>query len=64
MSMNKRRLRGIAALFVALTLSNGHIIALPDFMAGFLVGAAIVFMMLSMLPDKTLEKLKRWKHHG
>lgn len=64
MSEKKRRLTGVAAMFAALILSNGHIIALPDFMAGFLVGLAIVFMILSMLPDKTLEKLKRWKRHG
>jgi len=64
MGERKRPLLGVGALFVALLLSNGHIINLPDFLAGFLVGASIVCMILSMLPEKTLKKLKRWKHHG
>lgn len=64
MKENKRRLLGVAALFTALVLSNGHLIELPDFLAGFLVGMSIVLMILLMLPDQTREKLKRLKHHG
>lgn len=64
MNEKKRRLAGIAALFTALILSNGHIIVLPDFLAGFLVSIAITFMLLSMLPEKFLKKAKEWKHRG
>jgi len=64
MRERKRRFAGVGAMFTALILSNGHIITLPDFVAGFLVGMAIVCMILSMLPDKTFETLKRWKRHG
>lgn len=64
MKENKRRLLGVAALFAALALSNGHLFELPDFLAGFLVGMSLVLMILLMLPDQTLEKLKRWKRRG
>ena len=64
MHEKKRRLAGVGALWLALALSSGHLFTLPDFLEGFLIGMAIVCMILSMLPDKTLEKLKRWKQHG
>ena len=64
MKENKRRLLGVAALFTAFILSNGHLFQLPDFLAGFLVGSSIVLMILLMLPDEAMKKLKRWKHHG
>lgn len=64
MKENKRRLLGVAALFSAVVFSHGHLFQLPDFLAGFLVGLSLVLMILLMLPDKTLEKLKRWKRHG
>lgn len=64
MKGNERRLLGVAALLAALVFSNSHLFELPDFLAGFLVGLSIVLMVLLMLPNKTLEKLKRWKRHG
>ena len=64
MKEKKRHLLGVIALFSALVFSNGHLFQLPDFLAGFLVGFSIVLMILLMLPDQTLEKLKRWKRHG
>ena len=64
MKEKKRRLLGIVALLSALLFSNSHLFQLPDFLAGFLVGFSIVLMILLMLPDQTLEKLKRWKRHG
>ena len=64
MDEKKRLLLGVAALFTVLLCSNGHVIRLPDFLAGFLVGMAIVCMILSMLPDKAWQKLRRWKRHG
>ena len=64
MKEKKRRLLGIVALLSALLFSNGHLFQLPDFLVGFLVGFSIVLMILLMLPDQTLEKLKRWKRHG
>ena len=64
MNEKKRRLAGVGALCTALALSSGYIFTLPDFLDGFLIGSAIALMILSMLPNKTLEKLERWKRHG
>ena len=64
MNEKQRRLVGIAAFFVALLCCNNHIFQLPDFLAGFITGLAIVLLILSMLPDKAWEKLRRWKHRG
>lgn len=37
---------------------------LPDFIMGLVLGLAILFLVLALLPEETLEKLRKWKRRG
>ena len=37
---------------------------LPDFLRGFALGLAMGFLILSLLPEAWVRKLKRWKRCG
>ncbi len=37
---------------------------LPDFIMGIVLGAAALLLALALLPEKSLEKLRKWKHCG
>lgn len=34
---------------------------IPDFLRGFTLGLAIGFLLLALLPEALLEKLRKWK---
>jgi len=37
---------------------------LPDFIMGIVLGAAVLLLALALLPEKALEKLRKWKRRG
>ena len=35
---------------------------LPDFLRGFVLGLAIGFLILALLPDEVMNRLRKWKY--
>lgn len=37
---------------------------LPDLLMGVILGLAVVLLILALLPEETLEKLRKWMRRG
>lgn len=37
---------------------------LPDLVMGAVLGVTVVLLILALLPEETLEKLRKWKRRG
>ena len=61
MSERQRKFAMLGGLFGLLYLLSG---VLPDLLQGALLGAGIMFFVLSLLPEKTTRKMRKWKRRG
>jgi len=61
----KRTFAVLGALSGALYfMTSGLSVSLPEFLLGALLGLAMVLLALSLLPEETLQKLRKWKCRG
>lgn len=61
MSERQRKFAMLGGLFGLIYLLSG---VLPDLLQGALLGLGIVFFVLSLLPEKTTRKIRKWKRRG
>ena len=65
MTKRKKTLAAIGGLSGALFLTlNGTAPSTPELLLGLLAGLGIALTVVSMLPDQTLAKIRRWKGRG
>lgn len=64
MGKKRKRIAAAGALCGGVLIIDSAVCPLPDFLKGLLVGMAIALLVLNMLPEKVLERLKEWKRHG
>lgn len=60
-SERQRKFAMLGGLFGLIYLLSG---VLPDLLQGALLGLGIVFFVLSLLPEKTTRKIRKWKRRG
>ena len=61
----KRKFAVTGGLFGAAYLASNQLLpGLPDFLMGLILGLGMVFLVLSLLPEEALEKIRKWKHRG
>ena len=61
----QKRFAVIGGLCGALYLAGNRLLpTLPEFLLGGLVGLALVFMVMGLLPVENWQKLRKWKRRG
>ena len=61
----KRKMALTGGLCGAAYLTANNLLPdLPDFLLGLILGLGLVFLLLGLLPERTLAKLRRWKRRG
>lgn len=66
MKTNKqRKFAAVGALFGALYLTLNNLLpTVPELLLGLLAGLAMVYLVVSLLPEKSWRKLRGWKNRG
>lgn len=65
MNERKQRFALLGGLFGAVYLAANHLLpSLPDMLMGAVLGLGLVFLVLSLLPEETLRRLRKWKRRG
>ena len=60
-----RALTALGGLFGAAYLAANHLLpGLPDFLMGLILGLALVCLVMGLLPEETLAKIRKWKRRG
>jgi len=61
----QRRFAVIGGLCGAAYLTLNNLLpSVPELLLGLLLGLGVVFLLLGLLPEETLRKLRKWKHRG
>ncbi len=64
MDKRRKRIAAAGALCGAVLIANSTMCPLPGFLKGLLVGIAVSLLLLNILPENALERLKKWKRYG
>ena len=61
----KRTFAVIGGLFGAAYLTANQLApGIPDFLMGVILGLTIVVLVMGLLPEETLDKIRKWKRRG
>ncbi|MDE7260660.1 MAG: hypothetical protein K2N78_01150 [Oscillospiraceae bacterium] len=61
----RRRFAAIGGLCgAAYLVSNGPLLTAPDILLGLLLGVGLVLMIVGLLPEETVNRLRKWKYRG
>ena len=61
----KRTFAVLGGLFGAAYLAANHLLpGIPDFLMGVILGLTMVFLVMSLLPEGDLDKIRKWKRRG
>lgn len=58
----KQKFALAGGLFGAAYLAANN--TLPDLLLGLLLGLGLVFLVLSLLPEEALKRIRKWKRRG
>ena len=61
----KQKFALAGGLFGAAYLAaNNTLPGLPDLLLGLILGLGLVFLVLSLLPEEALKRIRKWKRRG
>ena len=65
MNERKRKYAMLGGLLgVSYLVVNNLLPGVPDFLMGVVLGLAVVFFVLALLPEKAARKVRKWKRSG
>lgn len=62
MNSTRKKFAAIGAVTGILYLvANNTLPGIPDFLMGFVLGIAMVFLLASLLPEAAMARIRKWK---